>query len=455
MRSLSVATVWIVATLAGFGAAALGAQPRAAVDTVRPDTTRAHIAARIAALWPALAVPAVPTRTNVPRGRDAADTLPSSVATGVVWTRDGRGFFYTSVTHPDQLYYHRVRRPGDRDPLIYQSPDGAGAAVRATLSGAGQYLVITATHPGDRHTRLAFIDLSDADHPTVTAPPVKLFDDLDAWYEFAGNAGPTFYVWTDRDGPRGSVLAINSDDPRASLTRTVIPESQSPIVAARVAAGRLVVHYVEDAHSVLRMFGYSGLPLGAVPLPGYGTVGAIVGGGQRGADSIYYAFQSVATAPAVYVFAIKTGMTTVVHPPAATVDSAGYETRLLYYSAGGTPRVPAFITMARGAALDGTRPAWVDPAADSTSPRAVLPLRFSPVAATWLELGGVYAVPLPGRPGAAAELAAFLVAQHYARADGVLNAPAPPPSAGEDGASDWLSRVARLAWTPGQALRLE
>ncbi len=438
MQRIAVAATWLMAA---------AGPPIVTTPNLRPgsrpanDSVHTSVAARLAVLWPAVTAPAFPPSTSTaPRGREAADTLPASVAANTAWTRDGRGFFYTSVPHPWQLFYHSLRHPSP-DALIYESPDGKGTAVRAELSVGGQYAVITVTRASDTHTRLVFIDLDDPDHPTVTAPIVKLFDDFDAAYHFAGNSALAFYVWTDRDAPHGRVIRIDATEPRRATDRTVLAETTAPLVGARVAAHRLFVTYLEDGHAALRMFSLSGLPVGTVLLPGWGRVGRVAGGGRGDRDTVYFAYQSVLTPPAVYGFDPRAGNTDIYQAVRVPFDSGRYTMQLLHLDASAHPaveRMPLYVTARTGLTLDSahaaTRAAWVDTTGDADA----TPLRFSPAAAVWLELGGVYVVPTEHGAAAAQAAAQFLAAHQYARADRVVIAAPPPPSAGIAATTDWL-----------------
>ncbi len=67
---------------------------------------------------------------------------------------------------------------------------------------------------------------------------MKLFDDFDARYEVVDNVGTLFYVWTDRDAPRGRVVTVDlasyekaaAADPKAKpLLTDVIPQGADTI----------------------------------------------------------------------------------------------------------------------------------------------------------------------------------------------------------------------------------
>ncbi len=436
---LAVAAPLVVAqTPAAIPATQPSAQP--AQSKAPSDSARASIAARLAVLWPATAGPPAfpPSTIWIQRGKEVADTLPSTIAVNIVWTRDSRGFFYTSAPRPWQLFYHWLKRPG-ADYLVYESPDHAGATAYGTLSSGGQYLVITATHPGDTRTRLLLVDLDDPGHPAITAPIIRLFDDLDASYRYVGNAGPGLFVWTDRDAPRGRIISIDATDPRQATERTALAESAVPLVTAQVAARRIFATYREDGADVLRVFSLTGLQLGTVSLPAPGSVGRVAWGGRSDHDTIYVAAQAVLAPPAVYVYIPRSGQTALWKAVSIPFDSAQFETRPLHYDSAGGTHSTVFVTARKGLALDGMHAAWVDTTSDSSGSR----LRFSPLATVWLELGNVYAVPAQSGAAAAQGAGRVLAARKYARPDAILTAAPPPPSSGINACAEWLAAQVR------------
>jgi prolyl oligopeptidase len=402
---------------------------RLAALTIAPADTPA---------FPESALPPGPPRD--PRAQ--ADTLSPTIAAHRVWTYNQKGFFYTSVAHPAQIYYHWARRPGKADVLLYESPDGPGASAHVELSDGGRYAVITAARASDTRTRVLFIDLDDADHPIIDAPAVKVFDDLDARYVFAGNYGSAFYVWTDLNAPLGRVVSINSDEPSASDVRVAAPPSPYPLVSARVAAGRVAATYLDAGRTTLRLVSPGGGFTNGhdVPLPGLGTVGTVMTGGSRKVDTLYYVYESVLSPPAVYSYDLHGAHSMPVRNRELPFDSSAYELRRVVDS--GATSVTFYVVAPKSLALDGTHPTWVDTSATSSTAWATATLgprlRYSPAAIVWLELGGVYAI--PAKPGAAAARATAdaLVRHRYARPQGVTLA-APMDA-------DALAALARLAW---------
>lgn len=203
---------------------------------------------------------------DVNTGRDLADTVKWVKFSGISWTHDNKGFFYSRYDEPTsgnkmtntnrnhKLYYHRVGRPQSRDDLVYDRPDQPDWLFDGTVTDDGQYLIITVSQGTDVRTRLYFIDLDNPGKPQIDNPVFRLIDKLDAEYSFVGNRGTNFYVRTDRNAPKGRIVSISIDNPREERWNTIVPESKDALVSASLAGDDIVANYLQDAHSSVRFF---------------------------------------------------------------------------------------------------------------------------------------------------------------------------------------------------------
>ena len=73
---------------------------------------------------------------------------------GVSWTRDGKGFFYSRYDEPksdtlkgtnyfQKVYYHKLGTPQSEDVLVYERPDQKDWLFGGTVTEDGNYLIIT------------------------------------------------------------------------------------------------------------------------------------------------------------------------------------------------------------------------------------------------------------------------------------------------------------------------
>ncbi len=380
---------------------------------------------------------------DVDTGRDLPDVVKWVKFSSIAWTHDNRGFFYsrydeatsgnkmTNANKNHKLYYHRIGQPQSRDELVYDRPDQPDWLFFGTVSDDGQFLIINVSQGTDVRTRLYFIDLDNPGKPKIDNPVVRLIDKLDAEYDYVGNRGTLFYVRTDKNAPKGRVVAISIENPREERWTTIIPEGKDALVSATTVGDDIAANYLQDAHSTVRF--YSGgrdvrrddrvrstpeqkprnpgsvyddtstAPIvtreripsvggftfrGELPLPGIGSVDVIRG--KQGEDEMFYSFTSFLYPTTIYRFDLNTRRSTVFRSPKVDFDPSAYETRQVFYNSKDGTRVPMFITLKKGTKLDGSNPTLLYAYGGfniSMTPS------FSPANIAWLEMGGIYAMP--------------------------------------------------------------
>ncbi|GAC1689598.1 MAG: prolyl oligopeptidase family serine peptidase [Gemmatimonadaceae bacterium] len=334
---------------------------------------------------------------NVRTGRDLADTLKWVKFSQPSWTQDNHGFFYSRYDEPKEgtaltganrgqkLYYHRIGRPQRDDAVAYERPDHPDWIYEPRVTDDGQYVVITIRQGTDERTRIYYKDLDDPDSPVVDAPAIKLLDEFDAAYHFVDNLRQTFLVETNQDAARGRVIAVNSERSRESEWRTVVAETADPIQSVSLIGGSLVVTYLSNARSLVRLYALNGESRGELPLPKLGTVGRITG--KRLDRAFYFAFASHLAPTSIFRYDVATHALTLWQAPTLAFDVTAYETRQLFAKSKDGTQIPFFVTARKGLVLDGTAPTLLSAYGGFNVAKTPT---FSPTRLAWLERGGVF-----------------------------------------------------------------
>jgi len=336
---------------------------------------------------------------DVVTARDLPDHLKWIKFSGASWTKDGTGFFYSRYPEPtdkaltdvnrfQRLYYHRLGTDQAQDVLVYERPDQPDWGMNAEVTDDGRYAVLTVWLGTDRRNRVYFRDLKDPRHPQITGEVVRLLDEFDASYAFAGNDGPVFYFLTDLDAPRKRVIAIDTRHPERGRWRELIPQGQDVLEGVRIIHDTFVANYMHDASSRLRLFALDGRMLKDLELPTLGSIGSI--SGERKDDEMFYAFTSFLYPTTIFRYDLKSGVTSVFKAPTIDFDPSRFETKQVFYTSKDGTRVPMFITYKKGLTLDGSNPTYLYGYGGFN---ISLTPSFSVAMLVWLEMGGVYAVP--------------------------------------------------------------
>ncbi|MFL5386595.1 MAG: prolyl oligopeptidase family serine peptidase [Longimicrobiaceae bacterium] len=334
---------------------------------------------------------------EVATGRDLPDRLRWIKFSGMTWTKDGKGFFYSRYAEPagnaltaavrnHKVYYHRAGTAQEQDMLVYERPDQPDFLINSSVTEDGRYLVINLSQGSDRRNRIHVLELGDPLHPRVQGTIVRMLDAGDASYSVVGNDGPVFYVQTDRDAPRGRLIAVDLRNPAPGSWRTVIAQGPDALSGVRRVNGKFVTVSLHDVASQLRLYTATGAPAGEVRLPGLGTVGGLSGRNQD--RELFYSFTSFLSPGTVYRYDFATGRSEPVWPVQTGFDASRYETKQVFFTSKDGTRVPMFITHRRGMPLDGNNPTLLYGYGGFNSATLA---GFSTSVAVWLEMGGVYA----------------------------------------------------------------
>ena len=356
-----------------------------------PDATLlAYASAEGGADWETIRV------RDLATGEDRADEVRWVRFSDLSWTRDSRGFFYSRYPEPPShkvleaalsgqaIYYHRLGTPQADDELIYQRLDHPAWIVNGTVTENGWYLLIRTYRGADNNNQLHYLQLND-DSPAMAGAIIPVIESGDAEYSPIGAYGSRIYLRSDKGAPNRRVVAIDLETPEPQAWKVVIAEQPQAIEQAAVIGGRIVVHYLEDVQSRVRVFALDGQLEGEIALPGVGTVASLEGRADE--PDIWLGFSSPLVPSTVYRCDPADGRLEAFEPPVPPIDAGQYETRALFATSNDGTRVPFFLTSRRGMALDGSHPVMMYGYGGFSI--SVLPA-YRPDVPAWLELGGVF-----------------------------------------------------------------
>ncbi len=329
---------------------------------------------------------------DVRTGRDLPDEIHWVKFSGASWNKDNTGFYYSRFAEPKpgdeltaanyyhKLYYHRLGKAQSEDQLIYERPDHKDWNFDGGVTDDGRYLIINVAQGTDTRNRVYYRDLQ------TSGKVIELLNDFDASYSFVDNVGTVFYFRTDLNAPRGRVIAIDIARPERPNWREIIPQSANRIDGVSLVNDQLIVNYLQDARSAVKIFNRDGKFIRDIDLPGLGTAAGF--GGKRGDTETFYSFTSFNTPGTIYRYDLVTGKSEIFRQPKIAFNPADYETKQVFYRSKDGTRIPMFITAKKGLKLDGNNPTYLYGYGGfdiSLTPS------FSPSILCWMEMGGVFA----------------------------------------------------------------
>lgn len=328
---------------------------------------------------------------RVDDGSDLPDEIHYTKFFEVSWAPDGSGVFYSRyparADDPARgddrgqpvVYFHRIGEPQIRDREIYRVRGSATRTPSASVSEDGRWLFVTLADGYETNG----IDALDLRNPQ--APPRTIFGAWDALYSIRGLDGDTLYVETTNAAPRGRVIAVDLRDPAPRAWRELVPQQDYALQDAHYVGGRLLLNYVRDARSMVRIHDRDGKFLQELALSGFGTV---AGFGGKGKDfETYFSYTDYVTPGSVQRLNLADLSVHEWSRAKLAIDTDRFVTEQVFYTSRDGTRVPMFVTHRRDLVKNGDAPTLLYGYGGfniSTTPS------FRPHALAWLEMGGIY-----------------------------------------------------------------
>ena len=314
---------------------------------------------------------------DLERNVDLDFELPRALNDQAFFAKDGSGIYYT-VRHRHEGSRVRLHRFGtDRadDVLVFGEGIGPRAFVRAEQLDDAKLLV------GVQHG-WARSDLYLVEIGTWNVTPIV--EGTEARFNTHHHDGRLF-VRTNLDAPLNRLMQVDLERPEVADWREVVPEAEDVLQGVSVIDGKLYLTYLHHVASRIRVFDLDGTPTGEVEVPDHHN--ATIRGGGEGRALLSLA--SYLQPPVTYLLDLETGEREVFREPQAPFDGAGYVLKQVRYTSKDGTSAPMYIAHREGFEPDGTTPALLNGYGGFN---VSLTPRFNPLAALWLEAGGVYAV---------------------------------------------------------------
>jgi prolyl oligopeptidase len=265
--------------------------------------------------------------------------------------------------------------------LIYERPDNPELSFPPSITEDGRYIVLHVWHAAISRNRFYYRGVEEEE------AFVRLIDEPDAFYNFVGNDGSTFYLHTDLEAPNGRVIAIDLGQPGREYWRTLIPEQADPIDSVRMVNNQFVVLTMHNATHQIKLHDLNGAAAGQVPLPLLGSVINLTG--RRQDQELFFNFDSFLYPSTPFRYDFQSKKVTSFQEPVVDFDPGGYETRQVFYESKDGTQVSMFLTHRKELALDGRNPTLLYGYGGFN---ISLTPSFTASTLQWLERGGVYAL---------------------------------------------------------------
>lgn len=312
------------------------------------------------------------------------------------WTPDGAAFYYTFLppagdTPVDQrpglaeIRYHVVGTPQSDDVLIQEATGDPTIFVSPYLSRDGRWL-LTYRQLGWSATEVTIRDLQ-SENPQ----PVAMVEGRDALFSVTPHE-EWLYIHTNDGAPRYRLWRVpasaNADELHMDHWQPVVAEDAEAVLeGVQILNDHLVLTYLRNAASEIRIATLDGTRVRTVELPAIGYSGGFVG--HPDDDTAYFSFQNFVTPTEIYRTQVSTGETSLWTRVELPIDATPYEVEQVWYPSVDGTEISMFIVRRSDAPRDGSSPTLLYGYGGFNV--SLLPW-FRASIYPWLEAGGTYAV---------------------------------------------------------------
>lgn len=338
---------------------------------------------------------------DVASGKTVDGPIDRVRRSSIAWLPEGRAFYYVrrlpgEERYHRRVYLHRLGTDPSTDTEVFGDGRDKTQFYTVTATPDGRRLAVSAASGTARRTDVYVAELTADSWDSPAFVPVQEGVEARSRLHFVpGSAAGTVWLRTDRDAPRGRIVAgtvaevaaqswheLVGEEPDAVLEHVALlasPELGQPVALVawtRHAVAEITLHALGD-----------GRELGKVPLPGLGTITefAVPPGA---AHEAWFNYTDHVTPPRLLHYDARTDRVEPWEPdPARDSDTRGLISRLETFTSRDGTTVRMFVVSPAGRP-DRPRPALLTGYGGFGASMSPV---YLPEALAWARAGGVYA----------------------------------------------------------------
>ncbi len=296
---------------------------------------------------------------EVATGKNLREKIPYARYASLRWLPDETGFYYTRHPKPGtvpkgdehfyrRVYFHALGTAPQGDPLIFGAERPNEDMMTIDLSQDGRYLAIDTTDNWVRNDSYLYDTHTRTLSPIVEGMNAKFTSIL---------AHGKIYLLTNYRADRFRVLVSNPQKLPKSIRewQVMIPERKELLLGVNFTKDRILVEYLANATSKVRIYDYQARSLGLLPLPKYSSLDWI--GGREEEEEFFFRAESFYSTGAIFRWEPRKRTYLLYRKPTFSVREKDYQVTQEWFRSKDRVRVPMFIFHRRGIRRDGKNPA--------------------------------------------------------------------------------------------------
>jgi len=330
---------------------------------------------------------------EVETGKEFEEVLKWCKFSSIAWKHDDSGFYYNrfpaegEVAPEDRnnfckVFWHTLGTPQSQDVLIYEDKSDKELGFYPFITQDGKYLVLYVAKGTDPRNNIYYRKIADENGDFI-----KLFNKMEASYNFVFNEETTFFFVTDNDAPNKRIIAVDIRKPEKKNWQELLSEISDPIQRVEFINHHFLVEYSHNVHSQLKIFDSAGNFVKEIKLPTLGTISSISGDWNE--PEMFFGFTSFLYPSTIFKYDFDIDKTTVFKKPQINFNSEDYITKQIFYQSKDGTKIPMFLVHKKDLKLNGDNPAILN--AYGGFNISEVPY-FSVSNLFWLQKGGVFAL---------------------------------------------------------------
>ncbi|MEE2912925.1 MAG: prolyl oligopeptidase family serine peptidase, partial [Planctomycetota bacterium] len=310
--------------------------------------------------------------------------------TSPAWLPDESGFYYTRfpdslsdghiyTTNDSQIWFHRLGTEQSQDRLVWADPENPERYYGPSITKDGGWLVVSVNEGTSSDNALLIQGPEDTELRWLVS-------NFNAAIELIGGIGDKLWFKTDKNAPNGKIVSIDLSS-KKPMWADVIPEGENILRGADIVGGKITVRWLEDASTKVTIHDLDGNLEFDVQLPGIGTASGF--GGDNNDTKVYWNFSTYNQPPSIYSLDLLTNETSLFWKADIPIDLSDILVDRVFVESKDGERIPLFLVYHKDRILNSNNPVLLYGYGGFDI--SILPY-FSPSRATWIEMGGVYAV---------------------------------------------------------------
>ena len=283
---------------------------------------------------------------------------------GADWYQDG--FYYGRYPEPEtgkelsatsefqSIYYHKIGTQQNEDLLIYQDIEQPRNyhSVESTDDKAFQILYKTSGTDG---FETLYRKLGD-DYKQIDTFQY-LFKGFKHKSRVIDHLNGRFLIMTDINAPNYQVVLVDPNQNSPKQWKIIIPEQKSVMTDVFVIKDRILIEYLENAHSVIKIYDLEGHYIKDVSIPGLGTVAVTYF--KKSDPEFFYSFSSFTQPETSFQYNVDNDEKKPLAISKLPFQVDNYQSEQVWYPSKDGTAIPMFLVYKKGLERTSKNPTYL------------------------------------------------------------------------------------------------